>query len=146
MVEHMQITNEQKQKIEKIGEDFNLKLLLLYGSCAKDAQRKGSDLDIAFLSNISVDFDTYFKLYSSLEGIFGDKDRDLDIVDIRKKDPLFLYQIAKNSQLLHGNRIDYSEFLAFAFRNYTDSKDLRDLEKTLVVRYQKHLNALYAPR
>ena len=142
----VQLTNQQKQKIEKTGKDFDLKLLLIYGSYAKGNQRKDSDLDIAFLGNVPVDFDGYFRLHSDLADIFGDMARDLDVVDIYKKDPLFLYQVAKNSQLLYGRALDYHEFRAFAFRSYMDSKDIRKLEKILVFRYQNYLDTLYASR
>jgi predicted nucleotidyltransferase len=142
----VQLTDRQKQKIEKIGKDFNLKLLLIYGSYAKGNQRKDSDLDIAFLGNTRIDFDTYFKLHASLADVFGDVDRALDVVDMRNKDPLFLHQIAKSPRLLYGRTIDYNEFRAFAFRNYMDSKDIRELEKTLVFRYQNYLDTLYASR
>ena len=139
----IQLTDRQSKKIKKIGKDFNLNLLLVYGSYAKGNQRKDSDLDIAFLGNAPIDFDAYFRLHSALANVFGDMGRDLDAVDLYKKDPLFLHQVAKNSQLLYGSAIDYNEFRAFAFRNYMDSKDIRELEKTLVFLYQNYLKKLY---
>lgn len=140
----MKISDSQKQKIKEIGKKFNLKLMLVYGSYANGKHREESDLDIACLGKKPIDFDAQLNLYSALTEVFGDIERELDVVVLREKDPLFLYQIAKNSQLIYGNQADYNEFRAFAFRNYIDSKDIRDLEKKLVFRYQEHLNKTYA--
>ncbi len=47
----MELTKKQKIKIDNIGKKYNLKLLLLHGSCATGKQKKGSDIDIAYLCN-----------------------------------------------------------------------------------------------
>lgn len=83
-------------------------------------------------------------LYSDLTGVFGDIERPLDVVILDKKDPLFIYQVAKDAKLLYGDSVDFEEFKAFAFRNYMDSKDLRELEKKLVLKGQKYLSSAYA--
>jgi len=140
----MELTKEQKIKIEKIGKKFDLKLMVLYGSYAKGTPRKESDLDIAILGKGSIDFETEMKIYSDLADIFGDNEnKELDLVNLEKKDPLFLYQIAKNSRLLYGDLTDYNEFRAFAFKNYFDSNDIFQLEKKLVLKYQDYLNKTY---
>ncbi|OHA71069.1 MAG: hypothetical protein A3E07_02865, partial [Candidatus Wildermuthbacteria bacterium RIFCSPHIGHO2_12_FULL_45_9] len=126
-----------------IGERFHLKLILLYGSYAKGTQTSMSDLDVAVLGAKSIDFDVQLDVYGAVAQVFGDIKRELDLVVLEKKDPLFLYQVARNSQLLYGNPTDYHEFRAYAFRNYMDSKDLRILEEKLMKRYQQHLNFAY---
>lgn len=140
----MEITNRQKEEIEAIGEKFGLRLVLLYGSFAKGAQTALSDLDIAVAGKSPIDFATHVELYREFARVFGDRERDLDVQLLQRKDPLFLYQVAKNSQLLYGNTSDYHEFGAYAFRVYHDSKDLRRLQEKLMMRYQQHLNKSYA--
>lgn len=140
----MKLFQKEKEKIAKIGKKFNLKLIIIYGSYAKGIYKKRSDLDIAILGKKSIDFKTELKIYSDLANLFGDSEnRELDLVNLEKKDPLFLYQIAKNSQLLYGNLTVYSEFKAFAFRNYFDSNDIFQLERKLVLKYQDYLNKIY---
>jgi uncharacterized protein len=139
----MEITEEQKKKLQEIGEKFGLKLILLYGSYAKGTQTKLSDFDIAVLGKESIDFDTHVELYGEFSSVFGDIERDLDVQLLNRKDPLFLHQVAKNCKLLYGNTVDYNEFRAYAFRAYHDSKDLLRLQDRLMTRYQEHLNKTY---
>ncbi len=141
----MHLTEEQKIKIKNIGKKYNLKLILLHGSYAKDRQKPGSDLDIAYLGSRSDDLDMYLDIYSELEDIFGcSSKRELDVKSLHKIDPLFCYQVAKYSQLLYGKLQDYNEFRAYAFRIYHDAKDLFRLEKLQVLKYQKYLDKKYA--
>ena len=141
----MKFTKQEKQKINKVGRKYNLKLILLHGSYATDKAKPGSDLDIAFLGKNPIDFKTLSRIYLDIEDIFGDNfNRELDIKSLHKVDPLFCYQVSKYSQLLYGNLFDYNEFRAYAFRLYYDAKDLFRLEGLLVSKYQNYLNKKYA--
>jgi len=141
----MKLTELEKQKIIKIGKKYNLKLILLHGSYVTGKVRYNSDLDIAVLGKKSIDFKTLLKIYSDLSGVFGNNpERELDFKSLHKIDPLFCYQVAKYSELLYGNLLDYNEFRAYAFRAYYDAKDLFKLESLLVSKYQNYLNKKYA--
>jgi len=141
----MKITLQQKKNLKKIAQKYHLKLILLYGSAAKNSLKKTSDIDIAILPEKELSLKTFLSLHTELSQILGnDFKRELDLVDLRKKDPLFLYQVAKNCLLLYGELNDFNEFRAFAFRYYLDSRDLRNLEKKLVEKAQKHLEESYA--
>jgi len=140
----MQLSSAEKKKLEGIGKKHDLRLILVYGSYAKGTQNKLSDLDIACLARKSFGFDETMSLYSDFSSLFGDIERELDVVILNKKDPLFLYQVSKGAELLYGDMVDFQEFKAFAFRNYMDSKDLRELEKKLVLKAQKQLSGAYA--
>ncbi|PIS14191.1 hypothetical protein COT65_00120 [Candidatus Shapirobacteria bacterium CG09_land_8_20_14_0_10_47_13] len=141
----MKITKEQKQKIKKIGGKCQLKLILLHGSYAKNTAGKNSDLDIAVLGKKPIKFEILLSLHGDLAGVFGDdQNRELDLKSLHQADPLFCYQVAKDSQLLYGTLSDYNEFRAYAFRIYYDAKDLFKLEKHLIDKYQNYLNQKYA--
>ena len=141
----MQLTQEQQQKIEEVGKKYNLRFILLHGSYATDKMKTGSDLDIALLGEKPIEFDELLAIYSDLAEIFGDDSRrELDIKSIHKADPLFCYQVAKDSKLLYGDLTDFNEFRAHAFSNYFDSKDLFHLEKKLIQKFQNYLNQKYA--
>ncbi len=140
----MELSEEQRQKLKGIGEKFDLKLLVLYGSRAKGIERKGSDMDIAVLARKPIDFKTFLNLYSALSQVLAPLEGELDLVELRGKDPLFLYQIFTNCHLLYGDPVTYNEFQAFAFKNYFDSGDIFRLERILVHRYQEYLNKTYA--
>jgi len=140
----MQLTQEQQQKIEEVGRKYRLKFILLHGSYATDKVKIGSDLDIALLGEKLIGFEELLAIYSDLAEIFGDDpQRELDIKSLHKADPLFCYQVAKDSQLLYGDITDFNELKAYAFSNYFDSKDLFHLEKILIQKFQNYLNQKY---
>jgi len=140
----MQLTQQQQQKIEEVGRKYSLKFILLHGSFATDKVKTGSDLDIALLGEKLIEFEELLAIYSDLADIFGDNpQRELDIKSLHKADPLFCYQVAKDSKLLYGDLTDFNEFKAYAFSNYFDSKDLFHLEKILIQKFQNYLNRKY---
>lgn len=141
----MNFSRKQKQKIQAIGKRYNLKLILLHGSFATDKVKFGSDLDIAVLGRKPIEFEELLKIHSDLADVFGDnQERELDLKSLHQADPLFCYQVAKNSQLLFGDITDYNEFRAYAFSNFFDSQDLFRLEKYLIHKFQNYLNKKYA--
>jgi len=119
----MHLTQEQQQNIDGVGRKYCLKFILIHGSYATGKMKTGSDL----------------------AEIFGDNPRrELDIKSLHKADPLFCYQVAKDSQLIYGDPTDFNEFKAHAFSNYFDSKDLFHLEEILIQKFQNYLNQKYA--
>ena len=141
----MQLTREQQQKIEEVGRKYRLRFILLHGSYATGKIKVDSDLDIALLGEKPIEFEELLAIYSDLAEIFGDDpQRELDIKSLHQADPLFCYQVAKDSQLLYGDITDFNEFRAYAFSNYFDSKDLFQLEKILIQKFQNYLNQKYA--
>ena len=141
----MELTRREKQKIKEIGKRHNLKLILLYGSYGKGKPRSDSDLDVAILGFKPISSEELLEIHSELAKVFGDSARrELDVKSLHKGDPLFCYQVAKNSQLLYGDPTDYNEFRAYAFRCFFDSQDLFKLEKRLIYKFQKYLNKKYA--
>ena len=140
----MILNEEEKLKLNRIGKKYNLKLIIFHGSYVKGRERPDSDLDIALLGKNPLDFRTVGSISSDLEEIFGNNyTRELDVKSLHRIDPLFRYQVAKDSQLIYGGTIDYNEFRAYAFRLYHDSRDLLELEKLLVNKFQNHLNKKY---
>lgn len=138
-------TELQKKKIKEVGEKYNLKLLLLHGSYATGRERKDSDIDVAVLGREKLNYKTLSRIYFELEDLFvNDLDKELDFKSLHGSDPYFIYNVAKDSQLLFGRQIEYDEFRAYAFKIYFDSKDLRELEKRMVTKYQNYLNLNYA--
>ena len=141
----MRLTEEQQQKIEEVGRKYRLRFILLHGSYATDKMKTGSDLDIALLGEKPIESEELLDIYSDLAEMFGDDpQRELDIKSLHKADPLFCYQVAKDSQLLYGDLTEFNEFKAYAFSNYFDSKDLFHLERILIQKFQTYLNQKYA--
>ena len=129
------VTPEQLEKVTEIGRRYDLKLILMHGSYATGKTHPHSDLDIAVLGRREIDREKFLDLHSEFMDVLGDDpERELDFKTLHRKDPLFLYQVMKDSRLLYGNPTDYHQLKAYAYRLYEDSRDLRRLEKVLVHR------------
>lgn len=141
----MEITAEQKELLHAIGERHNLRFIILHGSYAKGTPRPGSDLDIAILGKRYIEGNIYLKIFGELEDIFGNnQERELDMKTLHHVDPLFRYQVTRDSALLYGDVAEYEEFKGYAFRDYMDSRDLRDLEEVLLRKSINKLSNYYA--
>ena len=129
---------KEKQQLNKIAKKYNLKLLLLFGSQTdKESLHQESDFDIAYLSQKELDIQKQVQLNCDLMKIFNsDK---IDMVNLKKANPLLRYEIAKKNELLFGNMLDFLEFKARAFRIYVESESLFNLENRLIKRRQKLL-------
>lgn len=140
----MKLTGEQRQKIKKVGKEFNLKLIILYGSYAKETARRGSDLDVAVLGEKPIDLKTELKLYSALAKIFGDnRERELDVKSLHGVDPFFRYQVMKDGVLVYGDLHDFHIFKVYAIRCHQENQKLRKLKEILLKKRQEHLEKLY---
>ncbi len=134
----------ENQKIKNIAKKYDLNLLLLFGSQAKDKKflHKESDFDIAYRSKKDLSGKEIIDLNCDFIDFFH-CDR-IDLVDLKKDNPLLKYEIAQNSKLLYGEEIDYLEFKALAFRKYVDSQPLFKLQDILIKKRQEFLrNKIY---
>ncbi|MBI2426977.1 MAG: nucleotidyltransferase domain-containing protein [Candidatus Kerfeldbacteria bacterium] len=132
-----------KKKLAKVAKLYDLKFVILHGSHAKNAAHIGSDCDIAVLGNTVLDSSRILQLHGDMADVFGDDpDRELDLKTLHKVDPLFRYYVVRDGVLLYGDHTAYEEFKSFAYRAYEDSRPLRELERILSLKYQRHLNAL----
>lgn len=128
-----ELTLEIKNATEEIGKRYGLKFIILHGSYAKGTQGPGSDLDIAVLGKHRIDGEEYLKIFGELEDVFGNnRERELDFKTLHNIDPLFRYQVIKDGVLLFGDPREYEEFRLYAYRDYEDSYDLRQLELHLL--------------
>ena len=132
----MKLTKEQKQKIDKIGRKYDLKLALLFGSRARNQERKDSDLDIAILGNKKIDFKELLQINYEFQKVF---EIIVDVRSLHNTSPLFRYQVTKNSQLFYGTSRDYFNYKSFAYLDYIDNESMFDLTRKMIARRQKYL-------
>jgi len=55
-----------QEKINEIGEKYDLRFLILYGSASKNKLNEKSDIDIAFFGNDELSFEQQLELSSDL--------------------------------------------------------------------------------
>lgn len=140
------LTKQQNKELKKVAEKYSLKFVILHGSFATGKEHKGSDLDIAVLGKApELLREKILQLHNDFADVFGDgPERELDLKTLHNIDSLFRYYVTRDGVLLCGNTADYEEYKAYAFRDYMDSKDLRDLELTMTLAKQQILTKLYA--
>lgn len=68
-------------------------------------------------------------------------DAELDMVHLESADALFRYEIMQQAVLLYGDPDLFCEYRAFAFRDFTDSADLFELERALFQKKMAHIKA-----
>lgn len=141
----MNLTREQKRKIEGIGKKFNLRLILLHGSFARGKNKFGSDLDVAVLGKKTIEFKKLLKIHGDLADVFGDnQEQEIDLKSLHDANPLFRYEVMRHSILLYGKHCDYYSFKAYAFRDFQDSYSLFNLLDKIIAKRQEYLTKVYA--
>lgn len=134
----VQINSSNKKSIKKIGDKYNLSLILVFGSQAKGEKHQNSDLDIGVLAEREFDFEEYSRLYSDLSEVFGNQ--NVDLVLINHADPLFLKQILENCQIFYGSKKTLAELKLYSFKRYCDYRRYLDSERKFVHQFIKELN------
>lgn len=128
----MELNIFQKQKLNELAEKYQLKMLILFGSQVKKRLHQESDFDIAYLSKKDLSGREIIDLDCDLMDVFICN--VVDLVNLRNVNPFLRYEIAKNSQLLFGEEMDYLEFKTFAFKDYINHRSLFDLSSILIKR------------
>lgn len=129
----MKITKEQQEQINKIGEKYQLRFIIIHGSYASGEEKKGSDLDVAILGREKVEFSRLLAIHGEMGRIFGDnKTRELDLKTLHDKDPLFIFQAVSKGMLIYGDKHDYSFFEALSIRKYLSNNKIFKLEDILI--------------
>lgn len=136
----IELNQKQKEELKKIAEKYGLKFVIVHGSYATGKIRKGSDLDIAILGKQELEFSVILEIHGKLANIFGDnRERELDLKELHRADPLFRYYVIRDGLLLHGNITEFNEFKAYAIRDFELSQDIFKLEEILVKKQNKLL-------
>lgn len=137
-----EINKQASKELQVAAAKFNLKFVVLFGSHLENRANMESDLDMAIFLNNFSSFNSQFlgNVFTLFSDIF--RGYNLDISILNSVDPLFRREIVRKGQLVYGNELEYLEFKAFAFRDYIDTKDLRDIEGRLVKKRQSYLKEL----
>lgn len=97
---------------EYFSKKEEVKTVYLFGSVAKDKERKNSDLDLAILFQPELDQVQRFELKLEIANDLEEKlKKQVDVVDMKSADLYFIHQIMKNKILIIDkdmrNRVDF---------------------------------------
>ncbi len=118
-------------KLVTVSRKLGLRLVVLFGSRATGSPPPApdSDLDLAVLGSRAGPPITLRSCYEELAEVF--EEFDLDLLLLHEADPLLRYEVMQRGTLLYGDPDEFLEYRAFAFRDFVDSADLRELEDKL---------------
>jgi len=131
-----------KQGTAQLADKYKLSMVLIFGSRASGKTHSGSDIDIAYLSSVSLSLEDESRLSLDLADIL--KTNLIDLVSIRASSPLLLKEIADNAVVLYESEKSlFSEFRIYSFKKYFESKRLFELRsdylKKRLGQYDKEL-------
>lgn len=119
------------QKLESaarsVAQSHDLSLVILFGSAAHlDQERDPRDLDLAVQGNSGgVDSVALTNAFIQELGI-----QDVDLVDLRRADPLILQLVAEEGRMLHEAEPGiHARFCSLAARRYADTRKFREMER-----------------
>lgn len=123
-------------QLANVAEKLELRLVILFGSRARGspAPTPDSDIDIAILG---LPKSRYWDCLRALGEVF--RELPLDVVRLENADPLFRHEVMHKAILLWGDPDLFSEYRAFAYRDFIDSADLFGLEQVLFTKKMKLL-------
>ncbi|MDP4011104.1 MAG: nucleotidyltransferase domain-containing protein [Candidatus Roizmanbacteria bacterium] len=130
------------KQIELIGKSHNLDFIILHGSKVTGRSiNPESDTDIAISRKGGFETSEYTKLHSKFLELFGD---EIDFKTLHRKNPLFLFEVIKDGQLLYGDEACYNDFIINILNRYRDIKPLLDLREKCLEKKNIQLQQLYA--
>ena len=131
----MEITENQKRKISQIAENYNIKMMVVFGSQISGKTHQGSDLDIGILLNQEPSsYHSLLNVQSELKKVFSKF--KIDLRYLHNTTPYFLFEAVYKGELLYGSNYEYAKLCAKAFKQFVDIKPLRDLRDQIIERRQ----------
>lgn len=125
------LNKNQKEIINSIVKEYNLDLVLLFGSRARKQEREDSDWDLAIYSKKEINTDKYFEIISKIEGNCFKK---IDLIIINEDiDPLLSKNIFEKPIILfEKNKEIFNELQINSIYNFINYSPLYKIEEEIV--------------
>lgn len=117
-----------KNALKQVVEKYGLRIVVLFGSVAKNRSNKNSDVDIAVLVDSKFSLKKELELRRELEILFK---REVDLVFLSNAGPLLLGQIAREGKLLFGKKGEFDAFRIYAMKSYLDFEPYFKLQEKI---------------
>lgn len=125
-----------KRNLQYLKEKYDIKLIYIFGSCAKGTNKKNSDLDIAVL--LGGDYAPFKKLelIGDLIEIF--KRDDVDLVVLNEANPVLRHQVIKYGKIIFEESEEVRvNFEVQTLREYMDMEYFRKVQMEFVKEWIK---------
>ncbi|MEA4924300.1 MAG: nucleotidyltransferase domain-containing protein [Syntrophomonadaceae bacterium] len=125
------------EKLQQIVQTYRLRLLVYYGSYARqeDYRPERSDIDIAFISRDPLSPQQTYDLMTDL--ILLHRKSDLHLVNLQTASGLLKEAVANDGQVLYEDEKGYFQSLCpYLYKCYYETKKFRQIQREL---FQKKL-------
>lgn len=119
---------------------LNVKLIILFGSQAREKAGLNSDTDVAVLADHSLSLEEKSALGDLWAEKLGVSEDSIDLIDLWSAPPLLEYQIAQHGKLLEGKQEDFIRFKVLAWKRYVDTAKLRKVREESLKKYVQRTN------
>lgn len=118
----IEINETKKEMLAKLAKEFDLELLILFGSQVTGKTHAESDFDIGFISNKELDIREETMLGSGMMPILIIRDeRLINLVNLKILRPLFLYSMTQKAIVLYEAKENtFFSLQAYAYKLYID--------------------------
>jgi len=124
-------------KLQQIIQNYNLRLLVYYGSYArqKDYNPSHSDIDIAFIARDKLNTQQLYDLMTDL--ILLHRKSDIDLVNLQAASGLLKEAIANDGRILYEEKDGYFQLLCpYLYKCYYETEKFRQTKREI---FQKKL-------
>ncbi|KKR45050.1 MAG: hypothetical protein UU22_C0044G0007 [Parcubacteria group bacterium GW2011_GWA2_40_8] len=108
----------------------NIKLIIIFGSQARQTAAKHSDTDIAVLADRPLGLEDKIKIGETVAKNLGVSEDTIDVVDLWVAPPLLQYHVAQEGKLFYGSDFDFTRFRVLAWKRYQDTAKFRRARET----------------
>ena len=116
----IQITDAQSRHAENVAKQFQLDLLILFGSQVTGQTHAESDYDIGYVGQQPLSLEEEGRLILALMPVLGIRDeRLINLVNLRRTKPLLLYGATKNAQVIFEvNPTTFAKLRPHPYKHY----------------------------
>lgn len=118
-----------KKRLLKVFDNYELTLLIIFGSYNSDNFNKDSDIDLAVKVNLPDKISkNRIKLLDKISSIFDH--RDIDLILLNYAEPLIKYKIACEGSLIYEKKKGlFQKFQIRAMSEHNDARKFYELDK-----------------
>lgn len=115
-------------QLQSIAEQYDLRLIVLFGSQVRERTHTGSDADVAIWTERSLSAEERLELWGTLTRLFQ---AEVDLTTLNRAEPLLLYQVASTGRLLYeSEEWAWENLKSYGYRQYWDSaKFFKDMSR-----------------
>ena len=134
----MDINEKQVKKIMELAKEFDLKLILLFGSHASGHANRDSDVDLAYSSSKKLSFKDEILINTEFCNIL--QTNRVDTVNLKTAHPLLLNQILENNKIIYEeSSVYYSIFEALTLQKYKEAEPLFEMKNEQLKKFVESL-------